>query len=518
MASSRSRKRAPEIAGEVISPSLLKAIDPNKPVPKRFNLGMDEYMDENAFLASSDEDDAFVTPAPPKKSKLKKKGEGKENQPVTNKGGSRFQQSFNVTEKEYEDLGKGFVPKATKKNTGWAIKNFQEWRRSRNEEFPANECPETIIDAGPWNKGTLCYWLCRYVVETRRADGLKYPPATLYQLLSGLSRHMRAVDRYAPNIMDSSIPEFKELHSTVDSLFRQLRSEGVGAEVKHAPEITKEEENRLWEKGVLGVSTPLGLLRAVFYCNGKNFCLRGGQEHRRLKISQLSRSSNPDRYVYTENGSKNHSGGFMQLHVENKVVPIYASKDFGDRCHVRLLDLYLSKIPERARKLDVFYLRPLPGVPANPEKPWYAVAPCGENKLASMVKEMFLEIGVENKTNHSLRAAGTTELFRANVPEKIIQQRTGHRSLKALRTYERTTSQQYHEFYPLKVRWITRKQPVRYNLPWNHLSRHALLYLPECLQCLELLITALSMSILDIQTPAYDTTMNRRFQSMWKRP
>ena len=88
MASSRSRKRAPEIAGEVISPSLLKAIDPNKPVPKRFNLGMDEYMDENAFLASSDEDDAFVTPAPPKKSKLKKKGEGKENQPVTNKGGS----------------------------------------------------------------------------------------------------------------------------------------------------------------------------------------------------------------------------------------------------------------------------------------------------------------------------------------------------------------------------------------------------------------------------------------------
>ena len=254
---------------------------------------------------------------------------------------------------------------------------------------------------------------------------------------------MRAVDRYAPNIMDSSIPEFKELHSTVDSLFRQLRSEGVGAEVKHAPEITKEEENRLWEKGVLGVSTPLGLLRAVFYCNGKNFCLRGGQEHRRLKISQLSRSSNPDRYVYTENGSKNHSGGFMQLRVENKVVPIYASKDFGDRCHVRLLDLYLSKIPERARKLDVFYLRPLPGVPANPEKPWYAVAPCGENKLASMVKEMFLEIGVEDKTNHSLWAAGTTELFRANVPEKIIQQRTGHRSLKALRTYERTTSQQH---------------------------------------------------------------------------
>ena len=33
-------------------------------------------------------------------------------------------------------------------------------------------------------------------------------------------------------------------------------------------------------------------------------------------------------------------------------------------------------------------------------------------------------------------------MFRAGVPEKIIQERTGHRSVKALRTYERTTATQ----------------------------------------------------------------------------
>ena len=45
-------------------------------------------------------------------------------------------------------------------------------------------------------------------------------------------------------------------------------------------------------------------------------------------------------------------------------------------------------------------------------------------------------------TNHSLRAYGATSLFQAKVPEKLIQQRTGHKNLKALRQYERTSDGQ----------------------------------------------------------------------------
>ena len=47
-------------------------------------------------------------------------------------------------------------------------------------------------------------------------------------------------------------------------------------------------------------------------------------------------------------------------------------------------------------------------------------------------KSMFLSIGINGKTNHSLRASSATDTFHAGVPEKIIQKRTGHRSLKAL--------------------------------------------------------------------------------------
>ena len=60
-----------------------------------------------------------------------------------------------------------------------------------------------------------------------------------------------------------------------------------------------------------------------------------------------------------------------------------------------------------------------------------------------MVKQMFQEASIAGKfSNHSLRATGATTLFDANVPEAIIQNRSGHSSTKALRMYEQMTPQQ----------------------------------------------------------------------------
>ena len=51
--------------------------------------------------------------------------------------------------------------------------------------------------------------------------------------------------------------------------------------------------------------------------------------------------------------------------------------------------------------------------------------------------------GIAQRTNHSLRATGASEMFRASVPEKVIQTRTGHMSLKGLRVYEHVTDEQH---------------------------------------------------------------------------
>lgn len=97
----------------------------------------------------------------------------------------------------------------------------------------------------------------------------------------------------------------------------------------------------------------------------KNFCLRGGEEHRNLKLSQLKRTQKG--YIYTENASKNRQGGISQLKLKNKSVEILENCDAGDRCHCALLDLYIGKLPAEAKSMDLFYARPLERAKSNDE-------------------------------------------------------------------------------------------------------------------------------------------------------
>ena len=174
------------------------------------------------------------------------------------------------------------------------------------------------------------------------------------------------------------------------------------------------------------------------------FSFRGGAEHRSLKFSQVTRMANPDQYIYHENVSKNHNSSFKKIHVKNKVVPIYACPEVGDRCLVNVLDKYMSKLPPFALEHDLFYLRPLQVAPSDPKAPWYAAVPVGRDTLQKKFHLMCEQAGIKgSKTNHSLRATGATELYESGVPEKLIQERTGHRSLEALCVYERTNIQQH---------------------------------------------------------------------------
>ena len=284
--------------------------------------------------------------------------------------------------------------------------------------------------------------LSRYIVETRKESGQSYPPSTLHQLLCGLLRYMRQTNPDALNFLDKKDTRFKPLQSTLDSYFHQLHASGVGRQVKHAETISPEEEDKLWTTGTLTTATPKGLLSAAFYTVGKSFCLRGGQEHRNLKLSQLKRME--DHYVYFENVSKNNSGSFRKLHLKSKVVPVYSVPQAGERCPVYILDKYISRLPQDAISKDLFYVRPLEKVSEDVKKPWFTAVPLGKNTLQNMVKRMCNSAGIlGNKTNHSLRATSATELFKKGVPEKIIQERTGHSCLESLRTYEHSSVEQH---------------------------------------------------------------------------
>ena len=289
-----------------------------------------------------------------------------------------------VDEVKTESLSKKIVPKNTENNTKWAVSTFLLWRDRRNVSFkePDYQVPEDLLIST--DTALLCKWLTYFIAEVRRKDGANYPPKTIYLLLTGLLRHMRSRNVTCPNFLDTSDARFVTFHNALDNILRDLRMRGVGAQTRQTEAFSKEDEDRLWSSGVLSSENPKSLLRAVFYLNGKNFCLRGGEEQRNLKISQLKRLKNPDQYVYTENASKNRCGGLKQMRVQNKTVPIIAVPESGNRCHVFILDTYLGKLSPEAIESDNFYVQPI--AKCDLSKSWFTAKPVGKNTLGKMVK------------------------------------------------------------------------------------------------------------------------------------
>ena len=242
------------------------------------------------------------------------------------------------SEENLLELAKGFTPANTRSSTKWALNVFELWKQARNTHHPEDPVPQDLLVT--CDPSLLNTHLSKFAVEAKKANGEIYPPSTIHQLLCGLLWHMRETVQGCPNFLNKQDSHFRHLHGTLNALFHKLHSNGIGVQVRHTDIITKAEEDKLWDSGVMGVSTPRSLQNAAFFVVGKMFSLRGGVEHRNLKLSQLTRNHDPDHYIYQENVSKTNNGSFKKLRIKGKVVSIYASPHLGERCPVYVLDTY----------------------------------------------------------------------------------------------------------------------------------------------------------------------------------
>ena len=110
---------------------------------------------------------------------------------------------------------------------------------------------------------------------------------------------------------------------------------------------------------------------------------------------------------YVENGSKNRSGSYKDKPDDNKVTKHYGISTLGDRCYYHVLKFYFEKLSPTV--LSAVFI----GSPKtlSSTAPWFTTQPVGRKALASVVKTMCESVGVKGKTNHSLRATGTTAVF-----------------------------------------------------------------------------------------------------------
>lgn len=350
---------------------------------------------------------------------------------------------------EFETASKKFVPKNTCASLKRAFSLFTEWiahnereengRRYKSEDLWLCQDPERLV-----------MMLSLFFMEVRQRNGKPYTPKSLLQILTNLYKHASTIDSGCLPFMSAKDSRFQRLHTVLDNTSCQLHKEGIGVTKVQARVVTTTEENCLWDTGVIATDSPTSLLNGVFFYCGLYLCLRGGGEHRSIKYSQFAIKTvvNPNDpsemikcLVYTEHGSKNRTGSCHQVHLDNKEVVHYANASLGDRCFVSMVEMYLSKLPQKAIEKDLFYCKPA----KNFEKGvWYYDSPIGHNLLARKLKTMFESAGLdgENISNHSLRATGVSRMFAQGVPEKMIMERSGHLSSAGVRSYERTTSAQ----------------------------------------------------------------------------
>ena len=142
-----------------------------------------------------------------------------------------------------------------------------------------------------------------------------------------------------------------------------------------------------------------------------------------------------------ESSSKTYHGGLKDLKYTLRVVnhiccPSEGAKHFP--CLVSCYGKYLECIKPLTEKIDAFYFRPN----RDSAKFSYEYIAVGINSLNKILPDQLCTgAGLTRKTSHNLRVSCATALFQNSVEEKLIRERTGHRS-NAIFKYEKPSLEQ----------------------------------------------------------------------------
>ena len=115
-----------------------------------------------------------------------------------------------------------------------------------------------------------------------------------------------------------------------------LQAKGLGSNKRQAEPITEQEEDKLWEMGLLGDHCPHR------YYNGLHFALRSGREHRQLRLRPCRCVKKQTRRIKRK---------------EYHLVDHHEKVDLPQRCFVRLHKKYISLCPKNP-DFNAFYLQP----------------------------------------------------------------------------------------------------------------------------------------------------------------
>lgn len=343
------------------------------------------------------------------------------------------------SEKEITEKLVASTPENTRKKVNWAVKMFRDWHTHRLNTTITTEGELNVLkDIDEMDASDINFCLQKFVFDIRKKNGERYPAKTLYDVFSMLNYYFQ--NNLSRNFSLFKNVEFFAARKCLEAAMKETSASGLVSGKKRSKSISHEQENVLWESGILGRSSPKQLCQTLIFELGIHFCLRGGSELRRLRFGpssqiQLDHDSNgKECLTYTEDISKCRQGGMKSLSANRKVVHAYHNEMNHERCVVCTYKLYASKRPTDAREDALFLSYNMNG------KEWYKNMALGHNSLKNVVKT--LTEGLPGRfTNQSLRRTGATRLFQAGIEEDLICRKTGHRS-NAVREYKEMSATQ----------------------------------------------------------------------------
>ena len=158
---------------------------------------------------------------------------------------------------------KAAVPKKTQQDTRWCVGIWNEWCEQRptssSEPTPVKLCEDSSKISIPM----LSRGLPLFILEARKLNGKRYPPDTLHHIICGIFRFVRLNGN--PEVDFFKDKQFTQARSVLDSEMKQLKGHGIGSIKRKVEPLTVEEEEILWNKGILGYHSPQALLNTVFF-------------------------------------------------------------------------------------------------------------------------------------------------------------------------------------------------------------------------------------------------------------
>ena len=345
-----------------------------------------------------------------------------------------------VTDQEITLDVQNATPIATMRKRKWAMKIFESWLSEWRVRIDG---PLKVLkEVCDFDKSDLNYCLKYFFCEVRKVSGEKYPPQTLKEMCALIQNHFNSV--FALNISVFNDPEFRECREVLNSQMKKAAREGLVKPKKKAEVISKEDEEALWENGILGSENPKQLTRTLIFTLGLHLSLRASQEHRDLEFGPesqivLREDENGDEYLqYCERVSKNKQYGLKHSRMEPKQTRIYALPIRPERCVVTLYKKYINHRPEMngGTACKSFYLAAKTNYIDGPI--WYKSSALGIHSIENSTKEVMKQLKNDQGnryTNSSLRRTAKNRLISGGISAEVAEKKTGRISRTADASY-----------------------------------------------------------------------------------